>query len=160
MTISAARPLTFPFDFLLRACCSQMRTQQFLERVLNSAWCLLFRREIISWTPDEDLESLHTCIYIYIQTGSLKTVGQNDIPSRKPVFCVLSGHVFFFKSARTGRVQFVSIFWFFELRAVEFRLQGSSLFLAEFVAFFVFDVFLAKADDLLLWMTKMFSEQR
>ena len=34
-------------------------------------------------------------IYIYIQTGSLKTVGQNDIPSRNPVFCVLSGHVFF-----------------------------------------------------------------
>ena len=33
--------------------------------------------------------------YIYIQTGSLKTVGQNDIPSRNPVFCVLSGHVFF-----------------------------------------------------------------
>ena len=34
-------------------------------------------------------------IYIYIQTGSLKTVGQNDIPSRNPVFCVLSGHVLF-----------------------------------------------------------------
>ena len=33
-------------------------------------------------------------IYIYIQTGSLKTVGQNDIPSRNPVFCVLLGHVF------------------------------------------------------------------
>ena len=32
--------------------------------------------------------------YIYIQTGSLKTVGQNDIPSRNPVFCVLSGHFF------------------------------------------------------------------
>ena len=41
--------------------------------------------------------SYHTqiYIYIYIQTGSLKTVGQNDIPSRNPVFCVLSGHVFF-----------------------------------------------------------------
>ena len=37
----------------------------------------------------------YVCIYIYIQTGSLKTVGQNDIPSRNPVFCVLSGHVFF-----------------------------------------------------------------
>ena len=43
---------------------------------------------------------------------------------------------------------------------MEFRLQGSSLFLAEFVAFFAFDVVLAKADDLLLWMTKMFSAQR
>ena len=43
---------------------------------------------------------------------------------------------------------------------MEFRLQGSSLFLAEFVALFGFDVFLAKADDLLLWMTKMFSAQR
>ena len=42
---------------------------------------------------------------------------------------------------------------------MEFRLQGSSLFLAEFVAFFVFDVFLAKAD-VLLWVTKMFSAQR
>ena len=34
-------------------------------------------------------------IYIYIQTGSLKTVGQNGVPSRNPLFCVLSGHVFF-----------------------------------------------------------------
>ena len=38
---------------------------------------------------------VYLSIYIYIQTGSLKTVGQNDIPSRNPVFCVLSGHVFF-----------------------------------------------------------------
>ena len=68
--------------------------------------------------------------------------------------------MFFFKSARTGDVRFVSIFWFFELRAVEFRLQGSSRFLAEFVALFGFDVVFAKADDLLLWMTKMFSAQR
>ena len=51
-------------------------------------------------------------------------------------------------------------FLVFELRAVEFRLQGSSRFLAEFAALFGFDVVFAKADDLLLWMTKMFSAQR
>ena len=30
----------------------------------------------------------------YIQTGSLKTVSQNGVPSRNPQFCVVSGHGF------------------------------------------------------------------
>ena len=33
-------------------------------------------------------------ICIYIQTGSFKTVGQNGVPSRNPVFCMVSGHDF------------------------------------------------------------------
>ena len=28
------------------------------------------------------------------ETGSLKTVDQNGVPSRNPVFCAVSGHVF------------------------------------------------------------------
>ena len=53
---------------------------------------------IEKWNPvvySPTLKKPKKYIYIYIQTGSLKTVGQNDIPSRNPVFCVLSGHVFF-----------------------------------------------------------------
>ena len=46
-------------------------------------------KSVLKFTPCTWNTSIH------VQTGSLKTVGQNDIPSRNPVFCVLSGHVFF-----------------------------------------------------------------
>ena len=70
------------------------------------------------------------------------------------------GTCFFFKSTRTGDLRIVSIFFHF-LNSTQWRCDFKAIpVFCGLRRVFLVDVVFANADDLLRWMTKMFSVQR